>query len=119
MLARIQATDQRFDGADGSTPDGVLSAAEVDSVTVPPGGMPRVTVQQLVATYFNLATHRVNASTAIASKTATRLGLGDVRAAALYARATLAAPPTQATQNRYGDTTTVLDEINNNRSEQY
>ena len=119
VLARVQATDQRFDGADGSTPDGVLSPAEVQAVMAPPGGMPRVTVQQLTGTYLNLATRRINASTAIASRTATGLGLVNVRGAALYARATLATPVSNTTQDRYSDTTRVLDEINTNRSEQY
>ncbi|MEA2931264.1 MAG: hypothetical protein QOI56_49, partial [Actinomycetota bacterium] len=119
ILARIQATDQRFDGADGSTPDGVLSPAEVNAVQAPPGGMPRVTAQQLVATYFNLATRRVNAGTTVKSKTATSLGVTTVRGAALFARATLAMPVNQSTAGRYSDATTVLDEINNNRSPVY
>jgi uncharacterized repeat protein (TIGR01451 family) len=117
--ARIQATDQRFDGADGSAPDGALSAAEVDAALAPPGGMPRVTVQQLLSTYFNLATRRVSASTAIESRTADRLGLGNIREAVLYGQATLAMPVDPSTQERYSDATTVLDEINMNRSERY
>jgi uncharacterized repeat protein (TIGR01451 family) len=119
ILARIQATDQRFDGADGSTPDDVLSPAEVSAVQAPPGGMPRVTAQQLVATYFNLATRRVNAGTTVKSKTATSVGVTTVRGAALFARATLAMPVNQSTAGRYSDATTVLDEINNNRSPVY
>jgi uncharacterized repeat protein (TIGR01451 family) len=119
ILARIQATDQRYDGADGSTPDGLLSPTEVAAAFAPPGGTPRVTLQQLLAVYFNLATRRINASTAISSKTTTRLGLTNVRAAALYAKATLALPVSIATSARYADTTQVLDEINRNRSEAY
>jgi uncharacterized repeat protein (TIGR01451 family) len=119
ILARIQATDQRFDGADGTTPDGVLASSEVAAVLAPSGGMPRITVQQLLAVYFNLATRRINASTGISSRTTVRLGLANVRAAALYAKATLALPLGFATQARYSDTTQVLDEINRNRSEVY
>ena len=58
ILARIQATDQRWDGADGSTPNGVLSAAEVNAVQAPSGNGDRILNQQTVATLFNLATRR-------------------------------------------------------------
>jgi len=63
MLARIQATDQRFDGADGSTPDGALVPSEVTEVLLPGGNMDKVLEEQLLATYFNLATRRINAAT--------------------------------------------------------
>ncbi len=119
ILARLQATDQRFDGADGSSPNGELSSAEVAAVLAPASGMPRVTAQQLLATYLNLATRRINAGTVISSKTAKRLGLSNVREAALYARATLALPLNKSTQTRYSDATQLLDEVNLNRSEVY
>ena len=119
ILARVQATDQRFDGADGSKPDGLLAPAEVAAILEPSGALPRVTAHQLLAAYINLATRRVNASTPIASKTTTRLGLANVRDAALYAVATLRLPYNASTQRRYSDTTQVLDEINLNRSERY
>ncbi|HEU4421536.1 MAG TPA: CARDB domain-containing protein [Pilimelia sp.] len=119
MLARIQATDRRYDGADGSTPDGKLTAGELTAAFAPPGTYPKVTSTQLLATYFNLATRRINAGTVISSRTSVRLGLTNVRAAALYAQATLLLPVNASTTDRYSDTTTVLDEINSNRSEVY
>ena len=119
ILARVQATDQRFDGADGSKPDGLLAPAEAAAILEPSGALPRVTAHQLLAAYISLATRRVNASTPIASKTTTRLGLANVRDAALYAVATLRLPYNASTQRRYSDTTQVLDEINLNRSERY
>jgi uncharacterized repeat protein (TIGR01451 family) len=117
-LARIQATDQRYDGADGSPPDGRLTAAEVAAVLAPAGEASAVLRQQLVATYFNLAERRINAGTAISSKLALRLGLLDVRSAALFAIDTLSLPAA-SNRPRYSDATDVLDEINNNKSEVY
>lgn len=119
ILARIQATDQRFDGANGTAPDGLLDPAEATAAFAPPGGYPRTTAWQLLATYFNLATRRINAGTSIVSRTAAGLGLTNVREAALNGQATLALPVGPATQDRYKATTTVLDEINQNKSEVY
>jgi uncharacterized repeat protein (TIGR01451 family) len=119
ILARIQATDQRFDGADGSTPNGQLDPAEVTATCAPPGGYPRTTAWQLLAVYLNLATRRINAGTSIESRTAGGLGLTNVREAALYGQATLALPVGSSTLDRYKATTTVLDEINQNKSEVY
>jgi uncharacterized repeat protein (TIGR01451 family) len=118
ILARIQATDQRFDGADASPPDELLSPAEVNAVLGAGGTTPNVLRSQLLATYLNLATRRINAGTAIASKTDSRLGLRNVREAALYGIATLRLP-LAGNANRYSDATTVLDEINLNKSERY
>lgn len=117
FLARIQATDQRFDGADGSAPNGVLSAAEVAAV-LNGTGQPGTLRAQLLATDFNLAERRINAGTAISSTTDTQLGLANVRDADRYAMATLglAFGPNSA---RYSSITKSLDEINNNRSEHY
>jgi len=117
MLARIQATDQRFDAADGS-PDGRLSAAEVAAVFGAGGTTPNVLQQQLLATYLNLATRRINAATMISSKTAARLTLANVRGAALYGMATLALPLV-GNANRYSDAVRVIDEINTNKSPVY
>ena len=119
VLASLQATDDRFDGADGSPPDGALSAAEVQAALSPGGNMPTVLEEQLLATYFNLATQRINAGTAIVSQTAERLGLASVRDAALYAMDTLLLPVDRVNRERYSDANIVLDEINNNRSEVY
>jgi uncharacterized repeat protein (TIGR01451 family) len=119
ILARIQATDQRFDGADGTTIDGALSAAEVTAVLVPGGNMDKVLEEELIGTYFNLAMRRINAGTRIDSRLAGRLGLATVRDAALYSQATLALPVNSANRARFSDATTVLGEINNNKSEVY
>ena len=117
-LARIQATDQRYDGADGTLPDGKLSVAELTFALAPAAAARVILAQQLLATYINLAERRINAGTTISSKTANRLGLMNVRAAALYSIATLALPEAQ-NRNRYADATQVLDEINRNKSEIY
>ena len=115
ILARIQATDQRYDGIDGSTPDGRLSAAEAQAGLDARGTPPRLMGSQLLATYFNLATRRINASTAVRSKMTTRIGAANVRDVARYAIATLALP-VAANKDRYSDAITALDEINNDRS---
>ena len=112
ILARIQATDARFDCL---SPAGTLSAAEV-SAAFAPSGMPHTLEQQLLATYFNLATRRLNAGTTIDSRLATRLGLADVGAAAEHGIATLTLPLGKATADRYSDAAGVLDEINRGRS---
>ena len=59
---------------------------------------------------------RINAGTAISSKAATRIGAANVRDAVLYARGALVPPQSQP---RTSDATTVLDEINQNKSEVY
>lgn len=115
FLARLQATDQRFDGADGSTPDGALSVAEITSVLEPSGNGDRVLRQQTIATLLNLASRRINAATAIDSRLATDLALGNVRDAVVYAQGTLDQPLSKATQRRYSDATSILDGINTNR----
>jgi hypothetical protein len=119
IRARIQATDQRFDGADGTTPDGMLSNAEVTAVLVPGGNMTKVLEEQLLGTYFDLATRRINAGTILDSRLTTRLGLTNVRDAVLYAQATLLLPVQSANRARYSDATNVLEDINANRSEAY
>lgn len=118
ILARIQATDQRFDGIDSSLPDGRLSSTEVSTTLGPGGGQPEVLQFQLLATYFDLATRRINANTVIKSTLAVKLGLVTVRDAARFAIATLALAP-NANKARYSDATDVLDEIVNNKSEVY
>jgi len=118
ILARIAATDQRFDGADGSTPNGALSTAEVRAVFAR-SGQPSTLTSQLLATYFNLATRRINAGTTVNSKLSTALGLRNVRDTALYARATLGLPYKSLNSTRYSNATTALDDINQNRTEKY
>lgn len=114
-LARVQATDQRYD-LDG---DGALAPAEVELALAPAGGVDNVLRQQLLASYLNLATRRINAGTAIDSRIARRLHLTNVRDAAIYGQDTLALPRGKPTQNRYSDAATVLDQINNDRSTVY
>ena len=118
ILARVQATDQRFDGADGSVPDGRLSAAEVAAVLGAGGSQPKVLALHLLATYLNLATRRINAGTAISSKAATKIGATNVRDAARYSMATLALKVDGNTQ-RYSDAIRVMDDINANSIEVY
>jgi uncharacterized repeat protein (TIGR01451 family) len=118
-LAAIQATDPRFDGADGSKPDGVLTQSEVRAVLTLPVGYPRVTRAELLATYLNLATHRINASTKVVSPLDKHLAINNVRDAVLYAQQTLAQPASLFNLIRYGDATAALVEININFSERY
>lgn len=120
LRARIQATDQRFDGADGSAPSGALDSSEVATVFGSGGNTDAAVLkQQLLAVYFDLATRRINAGTRIASKTDARLGVSTVRDAVLSGEATLALPVTSATRDRYADAASALDEIANNKSEIY
>lgn len=121
ILARIQATDQRFDGTDGSAADGKLVNAEVTAAFIASGAVDKALKQQLVGTYFNLATRRINADTRLDQKPklVAELGLTNVRDAVLYAQETLALPPNPANQSRYSNATTVLDQINQNKIEVY
>ena len=119
IRARVQATDQRYDGRDGSASNGALSAAEVTAMFASGGNFPNSLEQQLLGTYLNLATRRINAGTAIASKTSTKLGLANVRGAALYATGTLLLPVTSATRAQYTDINAVLEDINQNKIEKY
>jgi hypothetical protein len=75
--------------------------------------------EQLLATCLNLATRRIHAGTVIDSRLTRRLGLANVRAAAIYGQDTLALPLIRPTQDRYSDAATALDRINNNRSTEY
>ena len=115
ILARIQATDQRFDGEDGTTPDGRLSLAEVAAALVPGGNMDKVLKEQLLGTYANLATRRFNANTKLDTRLTTRLGLRNVAEAALYGINTLKLPVNSSTRSQFSDATTALDQANNNR----
>jgi len=115
MLARIQATDQRYDGASGS-PDGALSSAEAAAALAPGGNMSYILREQLLALYFNLATRRVNAGTAIASKLDTLLGLAIVRDAAIYAAQTLQLPVVSANRPGYSQATNAVEEVNLGKS---
>ena len=119
FLARIQATYQRLDGADGSAPNGVLTTGELAAVMAPSGNGVRVLQQQTAASLINLASRRINAATAIDSKLTRRLGLSNVRDAVVYAFGTLQLPLTKTTSGRYSDATSTLDSINTNKTLAY
>ncbi|WP_214103961.1 CARDB domain-containing protein [Acrocarpospora catenulata] len=118
-LARVQATDQRFDGADGSAANGVLSQPEASAALFPPSAQPRRLQQELLATLLNLATRRINAGTEVRTVTIQRLDLDTVADAVRYAQATLTQPPTLANLIRYNDASLVLTEINTGVAERY
>ncbi|MEV6030776.1 CARDB domain-containing protein [Nonomuraea sp. NPDC052116] len=119
LLARIQATDSRFDGADGSAPDGALTRAEVNAVFGLSIRQPDLLRAQLLTTYLNLADRRINAATKISSLVAAALELKSVAQAARHAQATLLLPDDLAHLLTYTKATTVLTEINLNLSERY
>jgi uncharacterized repeat protein (TIGR01451 family) len=115
ILARIQATDQRYD----TNKDGALSSDEVTATLTPGGNQTKILAQHLLGTYFNLATRRINAGTKLDSKLTQGLGLADVEDAAKFAIQTLPLPVSAATRGRYTDATAVLDALNANRIEVY
>ncbi|MGI5292927.1 hypothetical protein ACQEVF_57785 [Nonomuraea polychroma] len=118
VLARIQATDTRFDGADGTAPDGTLSQSEATAVLKLPLLQPRTLQAELLATSLNLATRRINASTQIRTITIERLGFHTVADAYRFTQATLALP-VLPNAIRYTDNTLALTEINSNLAERY
>ena len=85
----------------------------------PAGNQPRTLQQQMLALYFNLADRRVNAGTLVKSKLATKLGLANVRDVAIFGIDTLKLPVSNATKGRYSDATTVVEEVDRNRSPVY
>ncbi|MEU7069328.1 hypothetical protein AB0B30_03310 [Streptomyces narbonensis] len=115
FLARVQATDQRYD----TDRSGDLSAAEVTAAFRDDNAPKSILGKQLLAVYFNLATRRINAGTAILSRTTQSLGLHNVREAVIYAQDTLRLPVNSGTAQRYSRIIGVLDDINANRIEQY
>ena len=117
--ARIQATDVRYDGADGSAPDGVLSVGEVDVVLSVGQNPPYGVRSQLLSTYLNLATERIVAGTEVDSRKADAIGADNVAEAAIAAQDILAEPVDRSTRRRYVEVRLALDEINKNKSEQY
>ncbi|SNS43078.1 conserved repeat domain-containing protein [Streptosporangium subroseum] len=119
VLARVQATDTRFDGADNSAANGTLSQQEASAVLFLPVTQPRTVRAELLATMFNLASRRINAGTAVNTLTIRGLGLNTVGDAVRYAQATLAQPPTLSNLIRYTNTTLVLTEINSGVAERY
>lgn len=115
LLARVQATYQRFD----SSANGALDNTEAQAVLSAGGPQPGPARFQLLATLFDLAARQINASTKIDSKLTRALGTTTVGQAVRYGFATLDLPVNSSTARRYADTTALLDEIVNNRSEVY
>ncbi|TKK77294.1 DUF11 domain-containing protein [Herbidospora galbida] len=119
ILARVQATDTRWDGADGSAPDGRLSQQEADAVFSLPVTQPRTLRADLLATVLNTATRRINAGTVVSTPTIRALGLGTVGDTVRYAQTTLAQPPSPSNLVRYAKTGVVLTEVNAGVAERY
>lgn len=115
LLARIQATDQRYD----TDRDGALSVSEGAAAFNGSNAPKSILGKQLLTVYFNLATRRINAGTEIRSRTARSLGLDNVREAVIYAQDTLLLPVNSGTSPRYSGIIGVLDDVNANRIEVY
>ncbi|MEV0585369.1 CARDB domain-containing protein [Nonomuraea sp. NPDC050310] len=115
LRARIQATYQGFD----TSASGALDDPEALAVLSAGGPQPGPAKFQLLATLFDLAARHINAATRIDSPLTRRLGTATVGAAVRYAFATLELPVNSSSAQRYSDTTALLDEIVNNRSEVY
>jgi uncharacterized repeat protein (TIGR01451 family) len=107
ILARIQATDQRFD----SNNDGQLSSSEVEIVLDAKDDLNK----ELIAAYLNLATRKISAATSLDPKfqLISELGLKNVRNAVIYANQTLLLPVTNSNRDGYHDAMQVLHMINN------
>ncbi|MFI7151952.1 CARDB domain-containing protein [Nonomuraea sp. NPDC050022] len=115
LLARVQATDTRFDT---SPADGRLTQQEVNDTFRLPLLQPGTLKAELLATYLNLADRRINAATAVYTVTIERLGLRTVGDAARHAQATLPLPPLSNVV-AFTDTTLALVEINSGIAERY
>ena len=119
ILARIQATDQRYDGGPGSPPDGALSQAEVKaafSVSIWTllfkHDAPERLGVELMTLYFNLATRRLNADTPVSADDSRGLGYTNIRGAGLYGIDTMKLPFKGSNKKRYHESRESLDEIN-------
>jgi uncharacterized repeat protein (TIGR01451 family) len=111
VLARIEATDGRFDGRAGAAADGVLDAPEVRAVLAPPFNQPRRLEADLLATYLNLATRRLAADAPLGSGLARGLGVADLRAAVAFAAATLQLD-LASHRPQYATAAALLEELN-------
>ncbi|MEO3806217.1 hypothetical protein [Nonomuraea sp. B1E8] len=111
-LDRVQATDQRYDT---SPTDGTLTRAEFAEAVGLPVLQPRALRAELLATYLNMATRRIHASTAIRTPQSVALGLETVGDAVRHARATL----TQPVGVRHITATVLLTEINAGLAERW
>ncbi|NAS22852.1 DUF11 domain-containing protein [Herbidospora sp. NEAU-GS84] len=115
VLARVHATDQRFDTGG----DGTLSRQETGSAFLLPVLQPRQLRAEMLATLLNLGTRRINAGTRVETVTIRRLGLNTVGDAVRYAQATLTQSPSLQNVIRYTDATLALTEINSGIAERY
>ncbi|WP_066370861.1 DUF11 domain-containing protein [Herbidospora mongoliensis] len=115
LLARIQATDQRYD-ANG---DGRLSDHEALGTLTAIGLQPKPLKTKLLTTLLNLSDRRINASTRIQSLVTHKLNLTTVGGAVRHSFATLELPANLQNTIRYLDTSLLLDEINTGLSERY
>jgi uncharacterized repeat protein (TIGR01451 family) len=119
-LARIQATDQRFDGRASTPADGALAQPEVKAAFAPGNlwvylfhlNRPIHLEQDLLALYFNLATRRVNADSPIEREHDTPPGFVNVRDVGLNAQATLAIPYSETSEGQYHQAKEMVEEIN-------
>jgi uncharacterized repeat protein (TIGR01451 family) len=120
ILAKIQATDQRFDGIGRSQPhpNGVLSLIEVEIALARYDKQPDILESHLIATYLNLASGRISADTQIDSSLTSLLGIHDVRDAVLFAIDVLSHPPNYHYYDNnlrdYKIATKILKLLNNN-----
>ncbi|MGW0807740.1 DUF11 domain-containing protein [Nonomuraea sp. NPDC002799] len=114
-LARVQATDTRFD----DDADGALAPRESTDVLTLRVTQPRVLRGEVLATTLNLATRRINAATRVDTLLTRALGVATVGDAVRHAQATLAEPPTLANLVRYTNATLLLTQINSGLAERY
>ncbi|TKK81152.1 DUF11 domain-containing protein [Herbidospora galbida] len=115
FLARVQATDQRFD-ADG---DGRLSDQEALGALTAIGLQPKPLKTKLLTTLLNLSERRINASTRVSSLVTHKLDVTTVGGAVRHTFATLELPADLQNTIRYLDASLLLDEINTGLSERY
>lgn len=114
LLARVQATDTRYD----RNTDGRLSQEEASEALRLPLLQPRTLAAELLATYLNVADRRINSATAVHTLTLERLNLRTVADAARHAQTVLRLPPL-TNLIRYTDATLALTEINSGLAARY
>lgn len=94
--AAVQVTDARYDGVDGSTPDGVLSRAEVEAALRPTQSLAGYVAIELLAVYLNLADQRLVSTAPLDGREADQLGVATVREAVWKAWDLMADPSTSS-----------------------
>jgi uncharacterized repeat protein (TIGR01451 family) len=111
ILARIQATDQRYDGIDGTEPNGILTKQELKSLSSLKPGQPKQLHIELLGTYFNLATQRINADSLIHTPNKDTAHLNNVRDAVNYSTDALS-KQIRSNEKTYNLATTALRFVN-------